>query len=199
PHKKHQCVKTKNLVYAGTLRDIEGLDVLLDAFALIHTSYPDVKLYLVGGGKKDWLEKKAQHLGISSHVIFTGEVEHERVFDYLASAYLFVYPRKDVPYHHDIIGLKIYDAFDIHLPLVTSDVGELGSLVTTHRLGLVCKPEDPHDFARQVAKLLDDRKLYASLVSHLKHYQQRHTWKSVCSHLLPLYPRHTTMRTPKNL
>jgi 1,2-diacylglycerol 3-alpha-glucosyltransferase len=187
PKPKLSDMKHKTLVYVGNIRETEGLDTLLAAFKEILFHYPDVRLCLVGGGKRYSLECKAKALGIMHRVSFIGEVTHDKALDYLSHAYLFVFPRKNVTYHHNIIGLKIYDALAAHLPIITGNIGELADFIQYHKVGLLSRIDDPHDFAKQVIKVLEDSKLYMKMRKNIVKVQKKHTWKKNCKSLAKLY------------
>jgi glycogen(starch) synthase len=100
---------------------------------------------------------------------------------------LFAYPRKNLTYHHDIIGLKIYDALRMGVPIVTSDVGELGELIRKEGVGLTSRPEDNSDFARTALTLLTDEKLYARIKKNVARLQHHFDWETACKPLAQTY------------
>ncbi len=186
PHPFHG---KRYILYAGTLREVEGLDHLLSAFSEIHKTMPELTLLMIGGGDVEKYKRMTLRLGLNNHVIFLGEVDYHTLASYYAHADLFVYPRKDVTYHHDIIGLKVYDALSMELPLVTSDVGETAELLRKHHLGKLSKPEDDYDFARCVLALLKNKKEYAALRKNARQLTKNFCWESSCETLSAAYQK----------
>lgn len=64
----------EHLVLAvGRMQPQKGFDLLLDAFAQIHTRYPGWRLAIVGdGGQRAALQARASRLGLSDHIEWPG-------------------------------------------------------------------------------------------------------------------------------
>src|SRR5262249_38788870 len=63
------------MVYHGTLTHIYGLDIAIEAFALVHDKMPGAELWILGSGtEKDALGKLAAQLGLTSKVKVVGQV-----------------------------------------------------------------------------------------------------------------------------
>ena len=84
------------VVYVGQLRALKRVDRLIEAFAAVYESHPNLRLFLVGGSREDLedrtdeLRALAHSLGISHAVAFTGFTE--AVEPFLRSADVFVLP-----------------------------------------------------------------------------------------------------------
>lgn len=62
--------------------EIKNISALLSAFASARTKHPNLKLYLVGGGKDlEYLKGLAKELKISDDVTFYGRLKNEEVLD----------------------------------------------------------------------------------------------------------------------
>jgi len=69
----------QNWVAAGRLVDQKGFDVLLKAFAEVHSQHPSARLHLLGAdfcGNRQRLEQQAESLGIREKVVFHGFVSN---------------------------------------------------------------------------------------------------------------------------
>lgn len=79
------------LLNLGRLGTEKNLTELLELFAQVSSQKKKVKLLIVGDGPaRQDLEKKAQELGISEHVIFTGMVPPDQVSAYYQLGDVFV-------------------------------------------------------------------------------------------------------------
>lgn len=78
-------------VAVGRLSPEKNQTMLLDAFAKVYQTHPEVELIILGEGviRQD-LEEQAIDLGVSDAVLFTGQVDNPN--DYLAMADVFVHP-----------------------------------------------------------------------------------------------------------
>ena len=177
------------LLYVGNLRDVEGIDHLLRSFALIHKKLPDISCVVIGGGDVKKWQAYTKKLHLENSVPFLGEIPYQNLLPYYQHALLFVYPRKNVTYHKDIIGLKFYDALRVGLPFVTSDVGEMGALIKKHRVGVVTRPGDDVDFAQNIIALLRQPQLLSRLKKNALRSSRLFSWKRSCIHLSTSYQR----------
>lgn len=67
------------------------IEVTIGLMPELIKKYPDLKLVIVGGGPDmDQIQEITAELGVTDHVIFTGEVEHDKVAPYYHMTDLFV-------------------------------------------------------------------------------------------------------------
>ena len=153
-------INKKYLIYFGMLRKNERIENLIYAFKEIKEKVRGIKLYICGyGEEEEYLRNLIKKLSLESSINFFGKVPIEKLKELLAGALLFVHPRENIKYHTNFIGLKIYDAINFGLPIVTYDVGETAEFIKSKKIGLVTKPT-PSAFASSVIKILEDKKLY---------------------------------------
>ena len=76
--------------HVGNIAPVKNHTFLLDVFKKIHAEKPNSKLILVGNGSQVELKQKADRLGISDDVIFTGA--RSDVSDILQSFDVFAFP-----------------------------------------------------------------------------------------------------------
>ena len=81
------------IVNVKRLHELAGQTYLLDAFALVRKTRPDVRLVICGTGSlRPALEAQAAALGISNAVTFAGLVSNDEVARYTAAADVFALP-----------------------------------------------------------------------------------------------------------
>lgn len=140
------------ILYVGNLEFYQGIDLLIEAFALVrdHPSHPHL---VIVGGTEDSIERyraKASVLDCDSKVSFLGPRPVSRLRDYLAAADILVSPRvkgNNTP-------MKIYSYLHSGKALLATDL-------STHRQVLdeeisVLAPAEPHGFAEGLRTLLDN-------------------------------------------
>lgn len=78
--KKQHFIKSDEsiLLYVGRLDINKGVRELIDAFKIIVTSIPNIRLILVGGGDFNQLLKECN--GYWGKIIFTGHIDKETVY-----------------------------------------------------------------------------------------------------------------------
>lgn len=124
-------------LYVGRLSVDKNLPLLLDAFARICRRGPSVRLALVGAGPfaahlKEWCAR----LGIGEYVVFTGQVPHDRLPAYYASADVFV-----IPSIHDTHPLVVLEALGAGLPVAAVESPAYMDLVQSGENGILAQNE----------------------------------------------------------
>ena len=179
--------KYSYLLYAGSIRDVEAVDELIYCFQQVHHQLPLTRLLIIGNGETKKLKILASDLGISDVIYFLDEIPYESMGYYYSHATLFVHYRPQLTYHQNIIGLKFYDAIRCGLPLVVSNVGELGIFVKQRHIGLTFSAGNRRACCDAIIRLLMEKKLYLRTKSNLKKLRNYFTWKRVCKPLHSMY------------
>ena len=77
------------IAYVGTLGAVRRLDVIIEAFAIVHRNCPYARLMMIGDGdvpaERLALEEQVQHLGLTDYVTFTGFLPVAEVWRLLAN------------------------------------------------------------------------------------------------------------------
>jgi glycosyltransferase involved in cell wall biosynthesis len=143
------------MMYVGNLESYQGIDLLLESFALTLKRSPDTSLIVIGGKQAD-IEKyqdAAQQLGIAAQVHFLGPKPVKTLSSYLSQADVLVSPRikgNNTP-------MKIYSYLDSGRALVATNL-PTHTQVLTPRVALLAEPT-PQVFSAGVLRLLEDRSL----------------------------------------
>ncbi|MCC7104105.1 MAG: glycosyltransferase [Chloroflexi bacterium] len=149
-----------NELVLGTLGRLErqkGLDVLLEAVAMLAPSRASLRLFVAGQGcLTNELKKQAEALGIADRVRFLG-VRRDR--DVLFGAMdVFVLPSR-----WEGLSLALAEAAGAGLPIVATRVGGNEEVVEDGKTALLVPPEDAEALADAIASLSDDAALRARL------------------------------------
>ncbi len=126
----------------------KDINKVLDGMPDIINQVPNVKLLVVGDGPaKEDLENQAKELGISNHVIFTGEIDNDHVNSFYQAADVFVSTSKS-----ESQGLTYIEALAAGLPVIVSSGDYTDSLLSYPSLGKTFK--DQSEFAPLVCQYL---------------------------------------------
>ena len=134
----------------------KGLHILLSALPRIKKSWPLLRAVVVGAG--DYLadgQALAQRLGVSSQVLFVGEVDHARAPEYLAACDVFILPTL----RQEGLPFALLEAMACQKPVLVSRIGGVTSVVQDGVNGLLVRAGDPEALAEGVMRLLTDRDL----------------------------------------
>jgi len=176
--------------FIGTMRRLEGLSTLVQAFAAARARRQDMALVLVGDGPdKADLEALAAKLGIRD-VLFTGTVPHDQVAAWYSVMDVLVYPRIRATINERVTPLKPLEAMALGKVCVASDVGGLTELVTDGETGVIFEAGNHESLARALEGLMDDRPRLAKLARQGTEYVRRERdWSAIIPRTRELYER----------
>src|SRR3989338_4457326 len=156
-----------SLVYFGTLGEINGVDLVLEAMPLILKKYPQAIFHVIGGPDIEIrrLKKKTAELKLSKKVKFYGFIEDNSE----ASAILRKIKVSVIPYPNIPGSPRLYaDANKIRayagagLPIVTTHVPPLGRIAAGRGAAILVK-DKAENIAAAVIQIFADNRLYSKL------------------------------------
>lgn len=142
------------LLWVGSLGEHKGIDVLLEAFALLRARRPELHLRLVGrerarGDLARW-EALASTLGVRSVVAFDGWLARDQVASAMAGAGLFVHPSPS-----ETFGVAAAEAILTGLPVAARRSGGVPWIIRlSGGYGSVADGNDAHAFANAIEAVL---------------------------------------------
>lgn len=140
------------VLYTGTFESYQGIDLLLDAFALVAANVGDAHLLMVGGRphQVEASRMRARALGIESRITFTGQVHPSAIPGYVRAAQLIVSPRSS----GTNTPLKIYGYLRSGKPIVATDLYTHTQTLTPAVAELVAPT--PQGLAAGIQRVLQD-------------------------------------------
>jgi glycosyltransferase involved in cell wall biosynthesis len=138
--------------WLGSFRRFHGVDLTLQAAALIQDRVPDLALLLVGDGlERPRMERLAHDLGLRN-AVFTGTVPHSDVAGHIAAMDVsLVLDRGEQGFHYSPLKLREYMACG--KAVIGPSVGELNRVLTDGVDGLLVRPGDPETLAAAIENL----------------------------------------------
>jgi PEP-CTERM/exosortase A-associated glycosyltransferase len=167
------------LGFAGSFYAYEGLDLLLDALALLGQGKRGVKLLLLGGGPQEAaLREQAQRLGLRDRVIFTGRVHHGDVQRHYDLMDVLVYPRRSMRLTELVTPLKPLEAMAQGKVVLASDVGGHRELVRPGETGFLFPAGDAGALATALRDVLARPDAWPAMRAAGRRFvEQERTWR----------------------
>jgi glycosyltransferase involved in cell wall biosynthesis len=138
------------LVSVGRLDALKGHDTLVEAFRLLASSRPNIRLALVGDGReRGALEARVASAGLTARVSFIGGTAD--VASYLRASDLFV-----LASNTEGMPGALLEAMALGLPVVATSVGGTPEVVVDAVTGLLVPPRDSAALASAIGRLIDD-------------------------------------------
>ncbi|HPY82088.1 MAG: glycosyltransferase [Bacteroidales bacterium] len=166
------------ILFFGLVRAYKGLDLLIDACALMKTESVHV---IVAGEFYDsphiYLERIAKH-GLQHKVIVKNEfISHEQVRYYFSAADIIAQT-----YHTATQSGITQIAYHFEKPMLVTNVGGLSEIVPHNKVGYVCD-KNP----QKIADALDDffsNNRAESFSEAVRQYKKQFAWDVFCSRIL---------------
>ena len=159
------------LLFCGLVRSYKGLDVLLEAMALLKRPY---HLLIAGEFWQNGLanaQKQINRLGLTDCVtILDDYLPDELLAACIDQANVVV-----LPYRSATQSGIVQIAFGRHKPVITTNVGGLAEAVTDGSMGLVVPPEDPSALARAIEYYFSEN-LEVSFSENIRRENGRFSW-----------------------
>lgn len=154
------------VVYVGLMAVQDGLPLLIESIEhIVKNVRQDTHFLLIGGGSElQNLKTLVATKKLDNYVTFTGQVSHEMVQIHLSNADIGVAPDPKNPLNDNSTMIKILEYMAFGLPVVLFDLKEGRRIAGPAALYAV--PNDPIDFANQIAELLNDHDLRKRLGAH---------------------------------
>jgi glycosyltransferase involved in cell wall biosynthesis len=157
------------IVFVGRFDRHKGGDVMIDAFARVLRRRPDARLDFVGPDR-GCMDETGRTWSLNDYLKSRiTDTERERI-----TIYGFQSPEQAArlrnqalvtvaPSRYETFSLAAGEAMMAGCPLVVSAAGALTELVQHDRNGLTARPDDPHDLANRILKLMDNPSRAAQL------------------------------------
>ena len=171
------------ILFFGLVRAYKGLDLLIDAFALIKDELPKLRLLIAGEFYEDEQKYRDQinQLGLDKRIIVRNEfIPDSDLRKYFGAADLIVQPYKSATQS----GVTQV-AFHFEKPMLVTNVGGLGEIVHHGKMGYAVAPD-----AGQIAECLRDyysHRRQAEFTDYLLREKNKYAWDKMSNAYLQLY------------
>jgi glycosyltransferase involved in cell wall biosynthesis len=156
---------------AARLVPEKGIDVLLDAFAILGRAMPEAQLLVAGDGpERESLAARAQRLGLASTVRFCGWLPHTEMDRAFAGAWVQVVPSVC----EEGCGNAAIEGMMRGTAVVASAIGGLREVVQHESSGLLVPHGDPAALAESLRRILTDRSLAERYGAAAQTYARAH-------------------------
>lgn len=169
-----------DIIHIGRFWEQKNHMCIVDAAKILADEGRDFRIHFYGdGSEKETVRTHAQNLGVLDKLCFEGITDW--VFPHLNSADLFILPSK-----WEGMPMTIIEAMGTGLPVIASDVGGVGDMISNDHNGLLIRP-DARELAQAIGRLLDDAELRQALGENARIESLRFSGETMARHYLELY------------
>lgn len=143
-----------------------------------------VTLKILGtGSMEERLKYLVKELHLENVVEFLGQVNPEKVYDYLRDADIFVRPSRS-----EGLGNAFLEAMSMGVPVIGTPVGGIPDFLIDRETGLFCKVDDPKDLSEKIALLLNNKELYENVRENgRKMVVERYQWNGIAQRMKNIF------------
>ncbi|WP_193316223.1 glycosyltransferase [Bifidobacterium cebidarum] len=150
-----------HIVTVARLDKIKGLDIAIDAAALLRDRGLAFTWYVMGGGYYSKpLERRIRRLHLEESFILCGDMANP--MPYVKHADLYVQPSRSEGF-----GLAVQEALVLNKPVIATDIPAMSEQIEHGVTGILC-PLDPEAFANEILRLASSPEQREKISEHLK-------------------------------
>jgi glycosyltransferase involved in cell wall biosynthesis len=169
------------ILFFGFIRKYKGLDILLDAMALLKDKMPQLKLMIAGEfyEDKEGYAKQIDKLGIRENLILrTSFIADNDIKNYMCAADLVVQPYRNAT-QSGVTPL----AYHFEIPMIVTNVGGLAAMVPHEKAGLVAEP-DAASLAENIEKYFQKGEEW--FLPQLREEKKKYSWDHILNGITDL-------------
>jgi D-inositol-3-phosphate glycosyltransferase len=184
----------KNIMFAGRIEPLKGIDTLIQAMALIKQRYSTVMgntcVAIIGGdpwsdspdAEMARLQAMQRELGTEDIVVFLGAKDQDILPYYYAAAEMVV-----MPSHYESFGMVALEAMAMGRPVIASEVGGLAFLIRDGINGYHVPTRDPEALAERIYELLTNDRCRQEMGLAARENAERFDWTIIARQILSTY------------
>lgn len=176
-------LKSKNIIlFFGFIRDYKGLDVLLNAAAIIKDNF-DFELVVAG----EFYSNEEKYISLIKNLkleekvkLFKDFIPTNEVKYFFSACDVVVLPYKSAT-QSGIVQI----ANNFNKPVISTNVGGLGEVVFNEKTGYLIEKENPKQLADTILKYYSDKK-ESEFVNNIKNESAKFSWKKFVNEMMKL-------------
>jgi phosphatidylinositol alpha-mannosyltransferase len=160
----------------------KGLQILIDALAIVSRFAPDVKLLIAGPGNSAEVLNDIDSQ-LRNRIKFIGQLDDAQKASFLKSIPIYVAPNTG----GESFGIILTEALSAGTAVIASDIPAFKSILENGEIGVLFKNGDCADLARVIVSLLRDKALRKQYANKGKLGAQKYDWQVVAEQIENVY------------
>ena len=184
PARRSAIAGRPTVLFVGRLDPVKGIDILLDAFAMVHARNPRAHLVVAGSGDPAYelsLRQRAENLGVVDSVLWKGFLDKPAKAAAFADASVCVAPSRS-----ESFGLAAVEALAAGVPTVLTSGVAIAAEAANAGAALTVPP-DASSLAYAIERILGDAELASGLALRARTFVSRYRPDAIATQLIALY------------
>ncbi len=168
------------LTTVGRLVPWKGVDELIEMVPVLVKKYPRVKLQVIGEGPEESrLKHLCRKLGVETHVVFAGKLEHKETIARVSSSDLFILNSRYEGLPHVVL-----EAMACGCPVVATDIAGTREALGDGSYSAAFTPGNREEMEEKITRLLEDCKARKEMAEQAyRNVISRFTWEKTLDRL----------------
>jgi len=164
------------MVYPGTLGWHQGLDIAIQAFALIKNQAPEAEFHIYGRGPEEKnLRRLIVELGLEGRIFVKDTLPIEQIANVMANADLGIVPKRNDPFGGEAFSTKILEFMSLGVPVIVSAT-KIDKFYFNNSVVKFFKPDDVSDLAQCILAMRNDLSLRNNLRGNAQKFVADFNW-----------------------
>jgi glycosyltransferase involved in cell wall biosynthesis len=164
------------ILFPGSLHWHQGLDIAIDAFALIKDRVPNSEFHIYGGGdEKAELIRRVDRLNLADRVKFCGGASLDGIADIIANSDMGVVPKRANSFGDEAYSTKIMEFMSQGIPAVVSRT-KIDNFYFDESVVHFFKSGDVPSLAQAMLDVIEDKDLRERLIAGGYEYANQNGW-----------------------
>jgi glycosyltransferase involved in cell wall biosynthesis len=181
----------KEILFVGRHVERKGVNILIEAFDIIHKMIPHNLIIVGDGPERPAWENLSSRLQLGTRVKFTGWISDVKLIEQYQRCSFFVLPAiYDKHGDTEGLGVVMIEAMSFAKPVIASNVGGITDVVQHDVNGLLVPPGDTKELAAAIKKLAQQKALRTKMGKKAKKsIDEKFNWHTIVNNLMLLYKK----------
>jgi glycosyltransferase involved in cell wall biosynthesis len=175
--------------YAGGIQYLRGLQEVIQALPDLVAAYPNLELWLIGGGRHvKSLKHLAEELKVKDNVLFFGHQPYSEMMKLINQFTIGLIPHLKNPLTDATIPNKLFQYMYLEKPILASNCDPIKRIIEETKTGLIHEFNNPPDIAEKVDKILKSKDLITKFgLNGKKAVESKYNWENDAKVLVKTY------------
>ena len=172
-------------IYVGRYSAYKGIEICIQAFAIVRKKIPNAKLWIVGKKDRSFIDDKIipicsiNNLSVAegsagSDIVLWGFVDEQKKYELMQKSWLLLFPSLREGW-----GIIVTEAARLGTPSLVSNTPGCIDAVDYGRTGYICEERSVEAFADKMLEILDNTEEYKKMQIEVMENAKSFEWKSV--------------------